>query len=127
MKPTKQQIVKAVEEFGMLRYFPADDAARKGVMRLLDRMVGTQEQLAWLVRTMVDQVGEWPGPVELRGVLCAKFQPADGVEANCSAGGVASAFSPDACEGRSFEAHEEHKKLGAGVSAGLLPSLRRIE
>lgn len=123
MKPTKEQIVKAVEEFGMLKYFPADDAARKGVMRLLERMVGTQVQLAWLVATMVLQVGEWSGPKELRGVFCAKYLPADGHDEDCSATGAAAKYSPEALGARGEAEHYEAKQLGAGVSVKLLPGM----
>jgi hypothetical protein len=68
MKPTEQQIIKAVEDFGVLKYFPANDAdaARKGVIMLLERMVGSQEQLCWLVEAM-SLVGQYDGPAELRG------------------------------------------------------------
>jgi hypothetical protein len=116
------QILKAVEEFGMLKYFPADDAARKGVMRLLERMVGTSEQLDWLVGTMIDQVGEWSGPVELRGVFCSRFSPRDGIDAEGSG-----SFSPEALESRSAVEHEAAKQLGAGASIALLPAVRSIK
>jgi len=120
MKPTKKQIVDAVGELGMLKYFPTDDPARKGVMRLLERMVRTSEQLDWLVRTVVDHVGEWHGPKELRGVFCTQFLPADGQDEDCL---VTPGFTPDALEGRSAYEHEEHKFLGAGASVALLPAM----
>lgn len=123
MRPTKQQIVKAVEEFGMLKYFPADDAARKGVMRLLAQMVGTQEQLAWIVETMVLDVGEWCGPKELRGVFCTKYRPADGRDEDCSATGAAAKYSPEALGARGEADHYQAKQLGAGASVKLLPGM----
>ncbi len=126
MKPTKTQIVKAVEDFGMLKYFPSDDAARKAVMRLLAAMVATQADLAWLVSVMVNQVGEWQGPVELRGVLCSRYRPADGIEAVCAGTGAAGVFSPLALEARSELLHAETKLLGAGESAALLPAAKTI-
>lgn len=128
MKPTPQSIAAAVGEFGMLKYFPADEATRRGVMRLLARMVSTQEQLDWLVRTMVDRIGTWEGPAELRGVLSARYTPADGVLGDCSRTSVAGAlFSPQSLESRSVEQHEQEKLLGAGVSVALLPAVREIE
>lgn len=96
-----QAIIKAVGELAILRYFPADPVAREGIMRLLERMVSTPEQLRWLVDMMVDQVGEWQGPRELRGVFCTRYQPADGLEADCSSG----QFSPGALEAFSARAH----------------------
>lgn len=80
----------------MLRYFPSDAGARAGIMGVLARMVETVEGLQWLVRTMVDEVGEWQGPKELRGVYCTRFRPADGIEAWCAQG----KFSAEAIEGR---------------------------
>jgi hypothetical protein len=116
----RSAIKKAVAEFGMLRYFPSDPVVQAGVMALLERMVRTPEQLAWLVRTMIDEVGEWQGTKELRGVFCTRFAPADGVEADCAAG---SRFSPEALEGRSAEEHDTSKFLGAGASIALLPAM----
>lgn len=96
MKPSPQQLNWAVGELGMLRYFPSDAGARAGIMGVLARMVETVEGLQWLVRTMVDEVGEWQGPKELRGVYCTRFRPADGIESWCAQG----KFSPEAIEGR---------------------------
>jgi hypothetical protein len=83
MKPTSDQIVHAVGRLGGLAFFPTDEAAKAEIMRLLQRLVSTSEQLEWLCTTMLDRVGTWRGPVELRGVFCTKFKPADGIEANC--------------------------------------------
>jgi len=116
----KNAIRKAAGELGMLKYFPSDPLAQAAVMALLERMVSTPEQLAWLVRTMIDEIGEWQGPVELRGVFCSRFRPMDGVEADCGPGGK---FSPEALESRSAIGHEEHKLLGAGASLALLPAI----
>jgi hypothetical protein len=69
---------------------------------------------------MIDEVGEWQGTKELRGVFCTRFAPADGVEADCAAG---SRFSPEALEGRSAEEHDTSKFLGAGASIALLPAM----
>lgn len=116
----KLAIRKAVEDFGALRYFPSDSGARVAIMALLERMVGTPEQLAWLVRTMIDEVGEWQGTKELRGVFCSRFLPRDGKDEDCAAGGK---FSPEALESRSAIGHQEHKYLGAGASLALLPAM----
>jgi hypothetical protein len=120
MTRMEHAIKKAVGEFGMLKYFPSDAASKAGVMELLERMVRTPEELAWLVRTMVDRVGEWRGPKELRGVFCTRFAPADGVDVDCL---ETPGFTPEALEGRSAYEHEEHKFLGAGASVALLPAM----
>ncbi len=77
-----KRVIEAVERLSCLSMFPSADGARTEIMRLIDRMVSTPEQLEWLVRTMVDQVGEWKGPRELRAVLCTRFKPADGIGAD---------------------------------------------
>lgn len=75
-----KHIVSAVESLGCLAMFPSSPAAREEIMRLIERIVAEHEQLDWLVRTMIDQVGTWHGPAELRAVFCTRFRPADGVE-----------------------------------------------
>jgi hypothetical protein len=117
-------IKKAVGELGILKYFPSDAASKAGVMELLERMVATPEQLAWLVRTMVDQVGEWKGPKELRGVFCTRFNPADGVDVDCL---ETVGFTPEALEGRGQAEHEYAKLQGAGASLHLLQPMRVLE
>jgi hypothetical protein len=87
LRPTQQQLEAAVAQMTILRYFPAESIARAMVMDLLSRLVGTAEQLNWLTRTLVDRVGEWHGPAELRGIFCTRFKPADGIEADCSVRG----------------------------------------
>ena len=122
MKPTKEQIVKAVGTFGSLKYFPADQPARVDVMELLASMVGTQEQLAWLVEAM-RLIGQYDGTAEMRGVFCTRYRPADGLEAECSAKGAAAKYSPEALGARGEAEHYEAKQLGAGASVKLLPGM----
>jgi hypothetical protein len=76
----KQHIVKAVDMLACLKYFPAEAGAREAIMLLFERMISIPEQIEWLVRTMIDEVGEWPGPKEVRGIFCSRFKPKDGVE-----------------------------------------------
>lgn len=80
MKPTPSEITKAVRKLSILKFFPAGDAERETLMEILDEMVGESAQLSWLVSVMVNQVGEWLGPKELRGVFCTRFKPLDGIE-----------------------------------------------
>jgi hypothetical protein len=80
LKPTQKQIFAAVGRLGALAMFPSDPAAREGIMRAIERFVNTVEELKWLVETMMDKVGVWHGPTELRGVFCSHFKPADGGE-----------------------------------------------
>src|ERR1035438_3778989 len=57
---------------------------------------------------MVDKIGEWHGPMELRGVFCTRFKPCDGVEVSCVS---SSGFTPSDQEMRSISAHQEQKLL----------------
>lgn len=126
MSVSTQEAKAAVAELSMLRYFPSDVAARVGITSLLARMVDSPERLRWLVRTMVDEVGTWEGPKELRAVYCSRFRPADGVEADCTHGSLAgSLFGPDAAEARQIEAHQQVKALPPAPME--LPALRRIK
>lgn len=78
MRPTEEQIVRAVGRLGALAMFPAASDAQEEIMRLLERLVATEDQLEWLVLTMIDRVGKWEGPRQMREVFCSQFQAADG-------------------------------------------------
>jgi len=79
-KPTREQIEAAVESFGALLYFPADAGARLVIMRLLAAICGHVEGLQWLVATMLNRVGEWKGPAQLRALYATRYKPLDGIE-----------------------------------------------
>ncbi len=102
---TPQDLADAIEDMGMLRYFPSDPGARAAIARLLAKMVPHKAALRWLVDAMVNRVGEWQGPTELRGVLCWRYKPQDGIEAPCSAAG----FNSLDAETAAIEAHEKRK------------------
>lgn len=104
---SKELIVKAVGRLACLSFFPSDKDARTEVMRLLSRMVSEREELDWLIQTMIDKVGRWHGPMELRGVFCTRYKPADGIEASCSVG----EFSPEAIESRAALQSAEYRAL----------------
>ncbi len=113
----KHQIVNAVEKLACLKYFPGEPGARQAVMELFARMVAAPEQLEWLVRTLIDRVGEWPGPREVRGVFCSRFKPADGVEEFSTIG----SFSAEANEALSIS---ESNGLKSGLLTGKSDRLR---
>jgi hypothetical protein len=82
-------------------------------MRMVEH--GRTDQLAWLVRTMVDKIGVWNGPVELRGLFCTRFKPADGIKANCTA---TMGFTPSDLESRATSLKlpaPEGRNLLAGI------------
>jgi hypothetical protein len=130
VRPTKDQITSAVAALGAMSFFPSDAPARKAIMQLIARMVGTKEQLDWLVLTMIDKVGEWKNPKELRGVYCSRFRPADGVEADCAA---TIEFTPHELAEPSLAWHEDNKLLRESpspdteVRALVQSAVRRIK
>lgn len=77
---TGKDITLAVADLTVLKYFPPEPIARAKIMQLIANMIATKGQLDWWIATMVNRVGIWNGPAEARGVFCARFRPADGVE-----------------------------------------------
>lgn len=125
MRPTDAEIVMAARAMAALRFYPASDDAAVEIMRALRRMVGTKAQLDWLVRTMIEEVGEWHGVAELRGVFCSRFAPADGIEGECQRTGR---FTGAALEARAILPKADSRALGApGRVAGRLEAPRSQE
>lgn len=113
----------AADELGMLDYFPRD--SRAAVMTLLARMCPHRRALKWLVNEAVNHVGKWPGPAELRGMLCTRFDPADGVDHWCSLPGYTAADA----EAKQIELHEQRKmqeKIGGYVSEENADFVKRL-
>lgn len=122
----KKQIVNTVAEWrALLQYFPTDEVSGLIVMRLLERMVSTPEQLAWLSRAMTTEVGKWSSEKDLRGVFCSRYRPADGVSADCASG----PFAPDHLATRSMMEAEEYKRIEAGDNPELkqLREMRKVK
>lgn len=71
-------LMLACDDFAMLDYWR--EAIRGSVVNYLARLCPHREALRWLVREVTDHVGKWPGPAEIRGILCTRFDPADGVD-----------------------------------------------
>lgn len=79
---TKADIETALDDFGMLRYWPSDPGTRAAIGELLAKMVPSYAALCYLRDELVNHIGEWPGPVGLRRTLEAKYKPADGISAD---------------------------------------------
>jgi hypothetical protein len=114
----KAAIIQAVAKLGALTYFPSEPGARQALMELLGRMVSTPEQLDWLVRTLVDRVGTYPGPAEIRAVFCTRFRPKDGVEVWSALPGFTAADSE-----RKYIAAAEERKHTEQIS---VPALKQF-
>lgn len=117
-KFTTSELQAAVDACKLLRYFPGDAGGQTEAMRLLAKMVPHYEALRWLVDTLINSVNDWPGPVEVRGLLCTRYKPADGVERDCSIPG----FRPSDFEAREIEATDEERRK----FPERMPDLKRI-
>ena len=113
----KTDIKRALADFSMCPYFPADPATQAAVGVFLARICPHREALEWLVLTFINRVGKWQGPVELRGVLATRYRPADGVEAYSTIAG----FTSEESEAAQFEQHQQIKQ-GGWLPEGERPS-----
>lgn len=122
----KKLIVEAISQLTVLSYFPAEAGAREALMQMFDRMIETPEQLAWLVLTLIDRVGVYEGPAQIRGVFCQQFKPKDDIEANVLPGGRLYKSEEQLLdEYRTLEA-AERKPLSA-ATLKMLPAVKRLQ
>ena len=77
-------LLRATARLARMAFFPADQFARNDLADDLEEMVSTDEQLLWLAKRVTALYGEWPGIREVRAVLCSRFKPKDGIEADSS-------------------------------------------
>ncbi len=77
VKKATDQIAK----LALMKFFPADPAARLALVGMVCGMASTDEQIEWLVRRAIVVFNEWPGPMELRALFCSRWKPRDGHEA----------------------------------------------
>lgn len=115
MKFNESDLRRANSRLAMLQYYPTDPMTQAAIQELLAKMCPSLEALEWLTNTMVNRVGTWKGSLELRGALCWRYRPDDGVEANCSLPG----FRPEDGEQISLERHAHSKRAAC---AGLVAS-----
>lgn len=103
---TAEDLEAAIDDLSMMPYFPSE--SRASVIRLLTRMCPHRTALRWLVDECVNHVGKWPGPAELRGLLCTRYDAADDIDAYCNLPG----YTPAEMEARHIEQHEALKAGG---------------
>lgn len=109
MKFSEKDLEWAVTNFGMCQYFPQSDPVfRAALQLLLAKMVPDKQALDWLVGEFVNRIGTWYGSAALRGVLCWKYKPADGIECTSSIPG----YRPEDGEARIYEEHQQLKSGG---------------
>lgn len=73
---------KLIARLSTLKYFPTKQESIEVVMEAVMEFASTDDQADWLGKRMLKLFTEWPGPRELRAVFCARFKPADGIEAD---------------------------------------------
>ena len=119
MRPTETEIGKVVRGWTCLKFFPSEPSAIGPIAKIIASMVGTVEQLRWLDSVMLNQVGEWPGPAEVRAIFCTRFRPEDGDEVKGYS--AIAGFTPGDIEGeklvehsRLTEGRREFGQIGAG-------------
>ena len=102
-KATDADLAEAMDDFATLPYFPHE--SRAAIVALLVRMVPHRRALRWLVGEFMNHIGKWHGPAELRGVLCYRFDPEDGIDQWSSLPG----YSAEDGEARALAEHEQRK------------------
>ena len=104
---TERDLVDAVDELATMPFFPTE--SRGAVMALLGKMCPHRTALRWLVAEAVNHCGKWPGMAELRGILCTRFDAADGVEHWSTLPG----YRAEDAEAKHYERHEQVTSGGA--------------
>ena len=97
---TEQDLIQAVDDLATVPFFPSE--SRGSVMTQLRRMCPHRTALRWLVAEVVNHVGSWPGLAELRGILCSRYDAADGIDQWSTLPG----YRGDDAEMKQLEAHE---------------------
>ncbi len=96
---------ESIGRMALLKFFPADPAARAELVKLACEMASTNEQIDWLVQRCRNRWNQWEGPLEFRALLCSKYKPADGIEAYSSL--------PQHADGIPSEAEDNNAIAGA--------------
>jgi hypothetical protein len=127
MRPTIEQVLKAVETMGapgIMKFFPCDALGRELITDELYMMVPSVEALQWLVSIMVRSVGEWQSLREIRALLGTRFKPLDAARfptPDCSIPGFTPADSERLCPAAEAQQQLEAREL----EARLLPAAEK--
>ena len=117
MKITNENLAAALVQLSMLRFFPQGQA-QKAIALYLEQLCGRADRLHWLVSELVNHVGEWPGPAQVRGLFCSRYRPADGIEADCSLPGYTAA------DGEAISQRRELPRLTSSEATRLIQGLK---
>lgn len=121
----------AVAALRICRYFPSDDLQRSQIAAILIEMVGSKDQLDWLVKEQSKL--DWEGTKALRNVFCSRFKPLDTVYSQDpetqAAQMEADYFAAQSAEtARRIEGWKKERKLlgEAPVRIDVTPAAKRI-
>jgi hypothetical protein len=93
----------AVDDLATIPFFPNE--SRASVMNFLAKICPHRKALVWLAAEATNRVRTWPGLAEIRGLLCTKYDAADGIDGYCALPG----YTPGEMEAKHFEQHEQIK------------------
>ena len=119
---TAQDLEDAFDQIRLME-FPPPETSRAFLMNSLDSMCPHKRALDWLISELVNKVGRWQGLAEVRGLLCRKFDPKDGIDRPwCSIAG----YTNEEAEAKYFEKHKQLTKAEGYVAEEPLKILLRI-
>ena len=122
MKFTAKDLDNAVARMSLMEFFPQD--AKAALKAELASMCPSREALLWVTDTLISKAAKWPGIAEVRGLLCMRFDAADGIDRSwCSIPG----YTADENEARYLAKHGAMKRLEQGEAKRLLESLKDDE
>lgn len=123
MNQLKNSIAVCVTRMSILKYFPSDPLMRMELMEFIERMIWEPYQADWLANMMLKHFNEWPGPMALRAMVCQKWKPKDGAEADMQ--GFGGSLEAE-IEYRAIAESEEHKQITPGAQK-LLAEIVPVE
>jgi hypothetical protein len=103
---TLEDLETAVDDLSTIPFFPNE--SRAAVQTFLAKICPHREAVAWLAAEATNRVRTWPGLAEIRGLLCTKFDAADGIDGYCTLPGYTAAEM----EAKHLEHHEQFKVGG---------------
>lgn len=76
-----EQLSSRVAGWASLRFYPSRDekSARLEIVKAVASMAGSYDRACWIVDQLMVLTNVWPGLVEVRGIFCHRFPPADGI------------------------------------------------
>jgi hypothetical protein len=115
-KFTVEDLEMACDDLATIPFFPREE--RASIMRQLAKMCPHREALRFIVDTTLARCKKWPSPSDLRGLLCSRYDAADGIdEPVCTIPGL----TPEEQEAKYIERLGDYKSSGS-----IAPSSRAL-